>query len=105
MSLETKHVPATKETIPWPVKSGRFADLTESTVKDFFLNACPDADSPARMCNVSKAGCLRWHPDKAAGLFPVFIESLAEREVLRMISRVVTELMLKEKEKRRATPA
>jgi hypothetical protein len=79
----------TKEAIPWPAKSGRYADLNASSVKDFFQKACPDAESPDRMFKVLQGESLKWHPDKASVLFPGFTVGIAEREVLLMICRVV----------------
>ena len=78
--------------IPWPVKSGKRADVTDSAVKTFFRKAPPNADSPELMFKVMRAECLKWHSDKSKQLFGDGILSDADKIIFDMICRVVLEL-------------
>lgn len=52
--------------IPWPVLSGRFADVSRRHVEEFFRSAPPDS---ANLVALLKAERVRWHPDKVQQKF------------------------------------
>lgn len=55
-----------KEAIPWPVMSGRFADVSPRRVEEFFHSAPPDETN---LVALLKAERVRWHPDKVQQKF------------------------------------
>ncbi len=51
--------------IPWPVWSGKRADIQAENIEDFFLNAPTSGDpDQADFMKVLKTERVRWHPDK-----------------------------------------
>jgi len=46
--------------IPWPVMSGRYADVSQKHVEEFFYTATPSTTLVATL----KVERVRWHPDK-----------------------------------------
>lgn len=92
---ESKHDPSTVQQaqalIPWPVKSGRFGDLTRERVGSFYREACPDAKTSA-MFKTMQLESLKWHPDKMVNLYRNCAPGEADKMVIDMICRVVLEL-------------
>jgi hypothetical protein len=50
-----------KYTIPWPVVSGRYQDVSQAQVEEFFESAPPQSTN---LIALLKAERVRWHPDK-----------------------------------------
>ncbi|OBT70763.1 hypothetical protein VF21_10462 [Pseudogymnoascus sp. 05NY08] len=92
---EAKHDPCTVQQaqalIPWPVKSGRFGDLTREHVRGFYREACPDTKTTAMFKNMQRES-LKWHPDKMVNLYRNCAPGDADKMVIGMICRVVLEL-------------
>jgi len=82
----------TRDNIPWPVKSGRFADLSALAVREFFNNACPDTTNATLMFRVMRGESLKWHSDRWPLALPGFVIGDQERGVLHTIWHVVFEL-------------
>lgn len=92
---ESKHEPRTAQQaqalIPWPVKSGRFGDLTSGHVESFYREACPDAKTAA-MFKTMRRESLKWHPDKMCNLYRNCASGLADKMAIEMICRIVLKL-------------
>ncbi len=52
--------------LPWPVESGRSADVSKENIEAFFFKAVPE-DIP--LSSALKAERVRWHPDKVQQRF------------------------------------
>ena len=60
-----------RESVPWPVKSGRWQDVNEANIRAFFCRAPDDAaENPRRFLLVLRRQTLRWHEDKLRQFFP-----------------------------------
>ncbi|KFY13230.1 hypothetical protein V491_06479 [Pseudogymnoascus sp. VKM F-3775] len=92
---ESKHDPSTVQEaqalIPWPVKSGKFGDLTREHVRSFYREACPDSKTTA-MFKAMRSESLKWHPDKMVNLYRNCAPGEADKMVIQMICIVVLEL-------------
>ncbi|KFY87059.1 hypothetical protein V500_07219 [Pseudogymnoascus sp. VKM F-4518 (FW-2643)] len=92
---EAKHEPSTVQQaqalIPWPLKSGRFGDLTAGHVRSFYREACPDAKT-TEMFKTMQRESLKWHPDKMVNLYRNCAPGEADKLAIEMICRVVLEL-------------
>lgn len=92
---ESKHDPSTVQEaqalIPWPVKSGKFGDLTKEHVRSFYREACPDTKTTA-MFKTMRSESLKWHPDKMVNLYRNCAPGEADKMVIKMICIVVLDL-------------
>lgn len=79
--------------IPWPVKSGLFADVTEAAVHDFYRHACPDVGTD-KMAKTMKLENLKWHPDKIKLLYQggVVEPDAKDIEAVNVICRTVLKM-------------
>ncbi|KFY09029.1 hypothetical protein V492_05690 [Pseudogymnoascus sp. VKM F-4246] len=84
--------------IPWPVKSGRFEDVSVAEVGEFYRKACPDVGTEG-MLKAMQREALKWHTDKIVNLYRGCKMGEEEKKVAGLISRVVIGLL---KEARKA---
>lgn len=101
--LETGKTQTTPSKIPWPVKSGSWQDVSESSVRCFFHKAVPVhlADHQGEemyrtICNENK----RWHTDKITSRFGPDILKGPYRDALNMIAKLMVEVRIEAKMKR-----
>lgn len=60
-----------KHSIPWPVKSGRWQDVTPENIKQFMQNAPNGAFwKPVGLRSLLRRETIRWHEDKIRQNFP-----------------------------------
>lgn len=82
--------------IPWPVKSGKWEDVSEENVKLFFQKAPPVAvfssDAKEAKFRLMSKESMRWHQDKISQLFGLEVFSGKHASSLKMIARIVVEL-------------
>jgi hypothetical protein len=96
--------------IPWPVKSGQYADVKEkdaagakakkagvAMVEEFFRKGCLEMGTPAEAYRLMGEESKKWHPDKLAALFKGVATGAEEKEVVTMIGQVVIKLRLEAK--------
>jgi len=74
----------TQPAIPWPVMSGRYADVSQKHVEEFFYTAIP---STTTLVTVLKAERVRWHPDKVQQKL-----GKLDPETLQMVTAVFQEI-------------
>lgn len=78
-----------RDAVPWPVKSGAYRDVKAQAVKEFFEKTVPkDQD----MVKLMRKECRNWHPDSRRAWLPDDRLGVADRMMVEMICRVVTEL-------------
>ena len=68
-----------RDTLPWPVHSGKWKDVSRQEIETFYRNASlqvsgankkdADADADAALMTLLKAERVRWHPDKVLHRF------------------------------------
>ncbi|KAK3305103.1 uncharacterized protein B0T15DRAFT_531334 [Chaetomium strumarium] len=104
MSLEMDKTKITPSKIPWPVKSGSWQDVSESSVRLFFLKAVPvyladhQGDEMYRtICNENK----RWHTDKIMSRFGPDILKVPYGDALNMIAKLMVQLRVEAKMERK----
>lgn len=88
--------------VPWPVRSGRFSDVTQSNVKEFFTNALKSESSnlsASAMYSMMNRECMKWHPDKLFSRFDCLVKDEVQ-ETTNMIIILVSGLRDDAKEKR-----
>lgn len=91
--------------IPWPVKTGRWEDVNEAKVAEFFSKAMPVPDTPEAVedrIKLMTAENLRWHPDKITSRFGPGAFSGKYREALSIIARLSLRLRQEAKKARGA---
>ncbi|KAK4233280.1 putative reticulocyte-binding protein 2 like protein a protein [Achaetomium macrosporum] len=100
MSLETDKTKITPSKIPWPVKSGSWQDVSESSVRSFFRKAVPvyladhQGDEMYRtICDENK----RWHTDKIMSRFGPDILKGPYGDALNMIAKLMVQLRVEAK--------
>ncbi|KAK4031292.1 putative reticulocyte-binding protein 2 like protein a protein [Parachaetomium inaequale] len=100
MLLETGKTQATPSEIPWPVKSGSWQDVSESSVRYFFCKAVPVhlADHQGEemyrtICNENK----RWHTDKITCRFGPGILKGPYGDAMSMIAKLMVQVRIKAK--------
>jgi len=86
-----------RDAIPWPVKSGRYADVKDldkgaASVEEFFRKGCLEMGRPAAAYSLMGEESKKWHPDKLAALFKGVPTGDEEKEVVTMIGQVVIKL-------------
>ena len=99
--------------IPWPVKSGRYADVKRKdtgdakkektgaeSVEEFFRKGCLEMETPAVAYRLMGEESKKWHPDKLAALFKGVSTGDEEKEVVTMIGQIVVKLRLEAKRSR-----
>lgn len=87
-----------KESLPWPVKSGRWQDVDEANVYAFLRRAPECAwEDPSVILAFLKGQALRWHPDKFGRHFPI---SIGNGEVDALVT-LVMQVINREKDKAR----
>jgi hypothetical protein len=94
-AIETSKKPAIPDNIPWPVKSGRFIQVNESNVRQFYQKAVPThlAQDPAEeMFRVISNENKRWHTDKLTSRFGSDIVKGEYRDALNMITKLMINL-------------
>ncbi|OCK75815.1 hypothetical protein K432DRAFT_385925 [Lepidopterella palustris CBS 459.81] len=57
-----------RQTIPWPVKSGSWKDVTQQNVQYFFQKALATSD-PSKTFKFMQMECLKWHTDRIPKMF------------------------------------
>lgn len=86
----TSHEKPTRDTTPWPVKSGSYRDVNASNVKEFFERAVP---KDANMAKLMRKECRNWHPDVSFLSLGGSQLTETDRMMVDMICRVVTGLL------------
>lgn len=87
-----------KDSLPWPVKDGRWQDVDEANVYAFLRHAPKSAwQDPDDFLAVLKAQARRWHPDRIGRQFPTCI---ADGEVGGLVT-LVTQVVNRERAKAR----
>ncbi|PVH99184.1 hypothetical protein DM02DRAFT_672846 [Periconia macrospinosa] len=87
-----------RETIPWPVKSGNYKDVSEAAIEEFFQKALPqDADSALTLAYM-KAECLKWHTDRIPRMFGT-IEDETLTRLFNTVAQVVVRLRVEKARK------
>lgn len=83
-----------RESIPWPVKNGRWQDVNEGNVRAFYRHAPNGAsENPRRFKSLLIRQALRWHGDK---LCPKHPRVARDGECLRLatiVAQVIIDLM------------
>jgi len=93
------------DAIPWPVKSGRYADVKKKStgaamIEEFFRKGCLEMSEPAAAYSLIGEESKKWHPDKLAALFRGMPIGDEEKEVVTMIGQIVIKLRLEAKKLR-----
>jgi hypothetical protein len=92
------------EMIPWPVQSGRWEDVTEFNVTEFFSRGMVIPETPEsgelRFKAIS-AENLRWHTDKVMSKFGSDIFESPYEPALNCIARILVGLWKEARESRR----
>jgi hypothetical protein len=75
-----------KDSVPWPVKSGLWQDVSDRSVEEFFRHA-PDgvSECSTKMRSLLRRQALKWHEDKLRQFFP----KLADDEECLRLARIV----------------
>ncbi|RFU23677.1 hypothetical protein B7463_g12662, partial [Scytalidium lignicola] len=82
-----------RDSIPWPVKSGHYKDVTRPEVLRFYQNSPELTGKPKEVVvKFLLKECLNWHPDKGCALFKGEPLSEADRNILTMIAAVLNHL-------------
>jgi hypothetical protein len=79
-----------KDVVPWPVKSGLYADVKASNVEAFLKRAVKRDANPSRLLRKELS---KWHPHIVAHVLGGLVLTDAERMVIDLICRVLTGLM------------
>lgn len=96
----TKATPETlRDIIPWPVKSGRWGDVTDTAVEEFFQKALPATTDASKKSAFMKMECRKWHPDKAPKTCGGK-EDEALYELFNIVARVVIKIYAEAKSQR-----
>ncbi|CAI6303486.1 unnamed protein product [Periconia digitata] len=77
--------------IPWPVKSGDYKDVSDTSVEEFFKKAVPQDANAATKLQYMKAECMKWHTDRVPRLFGV-IEDEALVRIFTTVAQVVVKM-------------
>lgn len=88
--------------VPWPVRSGKFSDVTQNNVREFFKNALKSESSnlsASEMYSMMNRECMKWHPDKLFSRFDCLVKDEVQ-ETTNMIIILVSGLRDEAKEKR-----
>lgn len=82
-----------RESVPWPVKSGRWQDVNEANVRAF-LRQAPDgvASNPRRFRSLLRRQALRWHEDRLRHWFPRIAGNSAALELATTVMQVINGL-------------
>jgi hypothetical protein len=60
-----------KDSVPWPVKSGRWQDVNPENVKKFIEHAPAEVfGNRPRLRSLLRRQAMRWHEDKIRQFFP-----------------------------------
>lgn len=88
--------------VPWPVRSGKFSDVTQNSVREFFTNAlkseCSNLSAAATYSMMNRE-CMKWHPDKLFSRFDCLVKDEVQ-ETTNMIIILVRGLRDEAKENR-----
>ncbi|KAN0089620.1 hypothetical protein V8E51_019880 [Hyaloscypha variabilis] len=79
-----------KDVVPWPVKSGLYADVKASNVEAFLKRSVKRDANPSRLLRKELS---KWHPHVVAHVLGGLVLTDAERMVIDLICRVLTGLM------------
>jgi hypothetical protein len=88
--------------IPWPVKSGRYADVKKkdtraAMIEEFFRKGCLEMRELAAAYSLIGEESKKWHPDKLAALFRGMPIGDEEKEAVTIIGQIVIKLRLETK--------
>lgn len=84
---------AVKDSVPWPVKSGRWQDVNEANVRAFLRHAPDDAsENPRRFRSLLRRQSLRWHMDILPNRFPMVTDDEECRPLATLIQPVINGL-------------
>lgn len=83
-----------RDTLPWPVLSGRWQDVDEASVSDFVKHAPGAVFKDSReFRKVVRKELLRWHPDKISQRFPTARDHDQVMRLATTVTRVVKRLL------------
>lgn len=83
-----------RESVPWPVKSGRWQDVTEANIRAFLRRAPDDAsDNPRRFRLVLRGEAKRWHMDRLQHFFKRIADDEECSRLATLVMQVVNGLM------------
>jgi len=82
-----------KDSVPWPVKSGTWQDVSERNVLEFFRHA-PDGvgDNPIKFRTLMRQQALRWHEDKLRQRFRKIAQDEECLSLATLVMRVINGL-------------
>lgn len=102
-SIKIFNIKGTSETlrdiIPWPVKSGRWGDVTDTAVEEFFQKALLATTDASKKSAFMRMECLKWHTDRVPKTCGGK-EDEALYELFKIVARVVIKIYAEAKSQR-----
>ena len=78
------------DSLPWPVRDGRWQDVNERNVEDFFRHAQDGVhDASGSLLMLLRLQAMRWHEDRLRRVFP----RMAEREDVMALTTMVMQVV------------
>jgi hypothetical protein len=85
-----------KESVPWPVRSGQWQDVSPANVRRFFRNAPPGQSSDSsQFRSLLRQQMWRWHEDRIQRSFPRIADN-AEALALAVVVMQVLNAMVED---------
>ena len=82
-----------RDSVPWPVKSGMWQDVSDRNIEEFFKHA-PNGtfDNARRVRNLLRRQMLRWHEDKIKQFFHRIASDAKALRLTNVVMQVINKL-------------
>jgi hypothetical protein len=83
-----------KASVPWPVRSGRWQDVSSGNVRCFFRNAPSGGSSdPAQSRSILRQQMWRWHEDRIRRSFPRIADDAEALELAVVVMQIINAML------------